>query len=210
MNVSPRTRFSLLAVLIFVTISVHAQVGINTPTPRTTLEVAGDMKTSQNLEVVTYNDLADGQSSTFLLQENSDAVKTIDVSNPTGAALGYIQEYEIVNPDEDWVRDFDTGVDATDFVLVPISAVYDTDLDIQPGGNRVDNYTLPYTASFISGGTWHIIADYPMAAHVDPSTQGTWIITTLIFSNDLSKKFGTVTITMDGGTTESASAPIID
>lgn len=199
----------ILMLLAFTEIAT-AQIGINTTTPRKTLEVAGDMNTSNNMEVLSTNNLNDTQSSNFLLQENTNAIKSLDVANPTGAALGYIQVYEIVNPNKDWVKDFDTGINVTDFVIVPISAVYDIDLKLDNGGNEGDNFSLPYTATFISGGTWHIIADYPMVANVNGAPDGTWIITTLIFSRDLSKQLGVVNIPMGSGTTGSAITPIID
>jgi len=189
---------------------LSAQVGIGTSSPRKALEVAGDMIVSQTLGV-NFNDLTDSGTSTFLLQElSNNSIKSIDVSNPSGAALGYIQEYIIVNPDLDWIRDFDTGIDASDFVLIVISNVYDADLQLSNGGNRDDMSTIPYAATFINGGTWHIIADYPMAANSDINEVGTWIITTLIFSDDLNKQFGTIQVTMEDGTTGSAILPVID
>jgi hypothetical protein len=187
-----------------------AQVGIGTSNPRKALEVAGDMQVSQTMDVMYFNDLTDSGTSSFLLQESNNNIKSIDVSNPSGASLGYIQEYIIVNPNSDWVKDFDTGIDANDFVLVVISAVYNSDLQIQNGNNRTDNFTIPYTASFVSGGTWHMISDYPMAANSNNGDEGIWIITTLIFSNDLNKQFGIINIPMADGTTGSASSPIID
>ena len=187
-----------------------AQVGIGTSTPRKALEVAGDMIVSQTMDVMNYNDLTDNGTSTFLLQESNNSIKSIDVSNPSGAALGYIQEYIVVNPNSDWIRDFDTGIDASDFTLVVISAVYNADLQLSNGGNRDEMFTIPYTATFLGGGTWHIIADYPMAANSNSSDVGIWILTTLIFSNDLSKQFGTIQIPMADGTTGSASSPIIN
>ena len=205
--------FSKILFWIFLSCSfqfLSAQVGIGTSTPRMTLEIAGDMEVSQTLDVMTLNDLTDSGSSNFLLQESNNSIKSIDVSNPSGAALGYIQEYIIINPNLDWVKDFDTGIDAADFVLIVISAVYNSDLQLSSGADRDDNSSIPYTASFVSGGTWHMIADYPMAANSNNSDVGTWIITTLIFSNDLNKQFGVINIPMADGTTGSASSPIID
>jgi hypothetical protein len=200
----------LLICCFVVSFPIFSQVGINTTNPRVTLEIAGDVKVSGNLEITSYKDQEDNESSTFLLQEPTDQIKSIDVSNPTGAALGYIQEYIIVNPNKDWVKDFDTGIDATDFTLVPISSVYDTDLALRNAGNIDENYSLPYCASYVDGGTWHMIADYPMVANVNNQDDGIWKITTLIFSNDLAKQFGTNVIPMNSTTTGSAVTPIID
>jgi hypothetical protein len=198
--------------IFFICIGVtsFAQVGIGTSNARKTLEVAGDMEISGSLEVDTLNPLRDEDTSTFLIQDTDDTIKSIDVSNPTGAALGYIQEYLVTNPNQDWVLDFDTQIDASEFVLIVISASFDHELILSTAPGADLNASLPYTATFIDDGTWHIIADFPMAANRDPSAIGTWTLSTLIFSKDLSKQLGTFEIPMLDNTTGSALVPIID
>ncbi|WP_416441887.1 hypothetical protein ACH3O9_15080 [Leeuwenhoekiella sp. A16] len=181
-----------------------AQVGIGTETPRTKLEVAGDMKIVADIAIGTINKITDDDSSTFLIQDDTDKIKALDVSHPTGAALGYIQEYIIRNPNEDWILNFDTGVNANNFVLNTISAYYDRELDIG------SESSIPYTSAYISGGTWHIIADFPSANNLNGNEIGTWTITTLIYSQDLSKQFGSIVIPMAGGTTGTATNPVIN
>ena len=110
--------FLLIALLANISI-VFSQVGINTTSPRKTLEVAGDMKISNDIEIGTMDPLLDANVSSFLIQDATNSVKSLDVSNPTGVALAYIQEYYIVNPNLDWVKNFDTGIDASDMLLLP-------------------------------------------------------------------------------------------
>ncbi|MEX2349377.1 MAG: hypothetical protein WD554_00705 [Flavobacteriaceae bacterium] len=184
-----------------------AQVGINTTTPRTTLEVGGSMLISDDLDVGIIKSMNDQDTSTFLIQDNNNDIKALDVSNPTGAALGYIQEYVVTNANLDWVLNFDTQVDADDFDLISISANYDTELALT---NNLDKFSLPYTAAFVQNGTWRIIADFPAAQNLDTNAIGTWTITTLIFSKDLSKQLGVIEVPMNNQTTESAVTPIID
>jgi len=183
---------------------VDSGVGIGTTNPRAKLEVAGDAHISQGLSIGTILDLEDGDTSTFLIQEDSDKIKSLDVSNPTGVALGYIQVYEIYDPNEDWVYDFDTQVDANEFVLNTLSASYDREIDINY------NATIPFYSAFIKNGTWHITADFPAANNRYNSEKGTWTVTTLIYSKDLSKQFNKVTIPMSGGSTSAASTPLVD
>ncbi|MEH6407602.1 MAG: hypothetical protein V7767_09990 [Leeuwenhoekiella sp.] len=201
-----KSLFFLYAIFVCILNSalMSGQVGIGTTTPRKTLEIAGDMKISESIQIGTINNIYDSDTSTFLIQDDNDDIRSLDVSNPTGAALGYIQEYIIYNPNEDWILNFDTQVSSTDFVLNTISAYYDRELDIG------SNSSIPYTSAYISGGTWHIIADFPSANNVDGSQIGTWTITTLIYSQDFSKQFGSVVIPMAGSTTSSATNPIID
>lgn len=204
-----KTKYLLnLSAILFFSIS-FSQVGINTDNPRTKLEVAGDMKITSTIDIGTIDDLEQSDTSTFLIQDTDDAIETLDVSNPTGAALGYIQDYIITNPDEDWVLDFDTGVSANDYVMISISASFDKELIQSPDGpSAADKFSLPYSSTFIKNGTWRIIADYPRANN--GTTLGTWTIRTLIFSSDLSKQFGIITVPMADGTTGSASTPILD
>lgn len=188
--------------------SAYSQIGINTTNPSEALEVAGDMKISDEILIKIIPHLNDSDTSTFLIQDENDLIKTLDVSNPVGAALGYIQEYVIVNPNLDWVLDFDSRVDATQYVLNTISANFNRELKMNTTGGI--NSSIPYTSAYIKNGTWHIIADYPSANNKNEAEVGTWTITTLIYSKDLSKQFGTVNIPMNNTTTGAASSPIIN
>ncbi len=139
----------LIHLLLFTVVFSYAQdgIGIGTKTPRKTLEIAGDMKISQNIDIGVIENLEDDDTSTFLIQDTDQSIKILDVSNPTGAALGYIQEYVITNPQGDWVLDFDTGVPSDDYVLISLSAYFDKELVMS--GNAQDNASIPYTSAFI-------------------------------------------------------------
>lgn len=191
-----------------------SQVGINTLEPRKTLEVAGDVEINGDLIIGTVDPLDDDTASTFLIQETNNFIKTLDVSNPTSEALGYVQEYVITNMFEDFIASFDTQVNATDYVMVVISAYYNDELVLSRLGNgnpkESDHYSLPYTATFIEDNKWHLVANYPIARNESSSIIGQWNITTLIFSKDLSKQLGEFSIPMSGSSTGSDTTPIID
>lgn len=189
---------------------IVSQVGINTTNPRTTLEVAGDLNISDGIEIGNYGGLKDADTSTFLIQESSNQIKSLDVSNPTGVALAYIQEYVIEDPNLDWVKDFDTGIDASEYMVIVTSASFNLELDLTPNPGADDNSSIPFASAYVSGGTWHLVADYPQAANIDETAMGIWTISTLIFSNDVSKQFGTVPVPMSGNSSASASSPIIN
>ncbi|RXG15296.1 hypothetical protein [Leeuwenhoekiella aestuarii] len=202
----------LTIVFVFIATASFSQdrgVGIGTLEPRATLEVAGAATLRDGFDIKVIEPLTDEDKSSFLMQENNSNIRKLDVSNPTGAALGYIQKYEIYNPNEDWVRDLDTSIDANDFVVNTISANYDRELDI-------GNYsTIPYFAAIIKtnsdgSATWHITADFPAANNLDSDEIGTWTITTLIYSRDLSKQLGKIEYNMNNTTTGSVSTPIIN
>lgn len=204
-------RLIFLAFFIQVSISFGQKaVGIGTQTPRANLEVAGDVIISSSMDLLHKASLTASDSSTFLVQDNQNKIKALDVSNPKGAALGYIQEYIIQNPNGDWVRDFDTKVNATDFVMISISAFYDREIAISGNSSTKSNGSAPYTAAFIQNGTWHLIADFPAVSNINNSEIGTWNFTTLIYSKDLIKQLGTVTIPMGGDSIKVATSPIIN
>lgn len=196
--------------LLFLSCPVFAQVGINTLNPRTTLEVAGDMNVSSALEIIDYSTLQEVESSTFLIQEADNSIKSLDVSNPTGVALAYIQEYIIEEPNLDWVKEFDTQIDATNYVVIVTSASFNQELDLTNNPGAADNASLPFASAFVKNGTWRLVADYPQAANIDVTAIGIWTISTLIFSNDVSKQYGTVDVPMAGASSGAAVSPIIN
>ena len=107
---------SILRMLFFCSfmilcVSSFAQVGINTENPRTTLEVAGSAKTTA-LKVNTIAPLANGQNSTFLIQDSDGAIRTMDAQHPESTALAYLLVYEISNMAGDWIANFDTKIPA--------------------------------------------------------------------------------------------------
>ena len=101
-------------------------------------------------------------------------------------------------------------MDATDYVMITTSASFDQELDLVSTNGAEKNSSLPYSATFIENGTWHIKADYPQAQNLNELAIGTWTIKTLIFSSDVSKQFGSISIPMSNASTGSAITPIID
>lgn len=185
--------------------TVSAQIGINTTEPRTALEVAGNTKVT-TFEVREVNDLEENQVSTFLTQDTNGVIRPMRVSNLTETSLGYIQEYKLYNPDDDWVADFNTNIPANQYDVIVISAHYDR--EVGSDDSRV-SFSIPSAAATVKDGTWRLLADYPGFANVY-SSAGTWTITTLIFSKDLSKNLGNPTVNMGGNQTGAANNPIID
>ncbi len=204
-------RAMIIGILLVAFQGVSQNVGINTTTPRKTLEVAGDAVISGAIDVRNLKDLQDSDTTTFVKQDPDGSVVSLNVSNPTGAALAYVQEYELVNMDGDWILDFDTAIDADDYVMVPVSSYFNQTLVVNTHTNAADHFSMQYCSTFVRNGTWHIIADYPAASNVSTSTTSlVWKITTLIFSKNLSKQFEVTEYAMNGATTGAATTPILD
>jgi hypothetical protein len=168
------------------------------------------MEIFNGLEITNHTAQSDSDTTTFLIQEGDNSIKSLDVSNPTGVALAYIQEYVIEDPDLDWIKDFDTGIDSSNYVVIVTSASFNQELDLTPNPGVETNSSIPFASAYIDGGTWHLVADYPQAANLDETQMGIWTISTLIFSNDVSKQFGTINIPMANTSSGAAASPIIN
>lgn len=203
-------KITTICFLIVSVCSISQNVGINTVTPRKTLEVAGDVLVSETVDFKKFRNLEDVDTNTFLKQESDGSIAGLNVSNPTGAALAYIQEFEITNMNGDWILDFDTRVDAGDYVVIPVSSYYNQSLSVDDFTIAPEHFSIQYSSTFILNGTWHLIADYPASDNLDPSVEGVWKITTLIFSRNFSKQFGISEFLMNGNTIGQATTPILD
>lgn len=189
----------LLSVGAYVLLStyVHAQnkgVGINTTNPRTALEIAGDLNVDGVVDVRDIKKTTSGDQGTFLIQTNTDFVKDIDATGE-GVAIAYFQEYQLRNMNGDWVDYLVTGIPASDYMVTIISAYFNQELTMDPTASS--NFTIPYTSAYVVGGIWRIRADYPSAAKKG-TTEGVWIINTLILSKTFSKQLPVQTFTLSG------------
>lgn len=205
--------------LIFVSVFLgfysllHSQVdrvGINTTTPRTTLEVAGDMNINGAIQVDMLNSVQSGDENALLGQVGTGFIKELDVAEE-GVAIAYFQEYRLKNMNGDWVLNFNTNIDASKYVVTITSAFFNQELVMS---SNASNFTIPYASAFIQGGTWRIIADYPSANPTVVSDLRLWVIRTLIISKTFSKELPQQNVTLTGTNEErrtgAAASPVIN
>jgi len=196
--------------LLFGIISSYAQterVGINTNTPRKTLEVDGSTKVTGTINIGTVNTIGSSDTYTFLMQEPTKTIRALDAATAKkGNALGYFMRFELKNVQNDWVTDFDTGINNTNFTIVVISSRFTKSMNNSMGVNR---FAIPIVSAFKSGTTWHLKADYP-AVSTDDGSNGSWFIKLLIVSKDLIRTFPNQIETMSGATTGVAGTPVLD
>jgi len=208
-----KTKFFFVCFLCLNFALAHSQtagnVGINTSEPRKTLEVGGDVIISGDLNVLTFDSVNDGDEVDFIKQEASNSIVSLNLENSPSAALAYVQEYELTNMQQDWVRDFDTRIDATEFSIVVVSSYYNQSvlMDI----NQRNLFSIHESSAFILNNTWHLTADYPVANNVTGNaTPGVWNITIVVYPRSLTKQFGTVTYPLGENTTGTAATPLLD
>ncbi|MDT0293163.1 hypothetical protein ACFQ3R_09165 [Mesonia ostreae] len=180
-------------------------VGINTTNPRTKLEVGGDMNVNGGIQINELNPVGATDKSILLGQQGDGFVKELD-AGVEGTAIAYFQEYRLSNMNGDWVLDFNTNINSSEYVVTIISAFFNQGLEMS---SNPSNFTIPYISAYVDGGTWHLIADYPSANPVT-ANQGVWVIRTLILSKDFSKDFPQQVVNMNGTRAGAAATPVID
>lgn len=206
----------VFSTLILLGSILYAQVGINTDSPRpgVALEVYGTMKTKK----VIFPDLPpltlqDRNSFLYLIQDQTDnSLGMLDLTASNGGngneagGISTLLTYVISNVNGDWILDFDTKVNATNYALVVLSASFDRPIE-------GTNPALPIAGTKVGiSGTWHIEADY---SAVDSSTNGTWTITCVAYPKTYAKIFPQQTVSINAnqnGNNQSGSAtqPLID
>ena len=194
----------LLFIFCLLSLPIFAQVGINTTTPRTTLEVAGNTIIDGTINVNNIDVVQNEDVSYLLTQNQGNMIKELNTTQ-VGNALAYFQEYVLTNVNGDWVRNFNTNVQASKYSMIVISAYFSRELVMN---GTPENFAIPAVSAFVDGltPTWRLRADYPSAG-TKGEINGTWTIKTLIITRNITKG---IPMDMDGGTTQQAEAPIID
>lgn len=211
------TRDLILYSFVFLGFSIHLHsqvqdfgVGINTTSPRKTLEVAGNANIDGEVRVNVIDEFTQDEEVTFLIQNQTNFVKEIDASGD-GLAVAYFQEYILTNMQNgvgDWIQDLDTSIPSSEYVITIISAYYNQELTMEAAD--ASNFAIPYISAFVKDGTWHISADYPSAKNRNTTEPGKWVINTLILSRAFSKILPTQTFDLSNTSSGAATTPVID
>jgi len=204
--------FGLIVMLFCSSFAVaQSRTGINTTTPRKTLEVNGSVKITNNIDIGTINDVATGDTYTFLVQEPTKKIRALDAATATpGNALGYFIKYRVKYVQGDWVADLNTNINATKFTVFVISSRF-TNVSGDPDIKIVtaNGFSPAMVTAFVSGGKWHLKADYPgIATYTNQS--GLWNIKLLVISKDLIKNLPAQTFAMGNSSTGAATTPVLN
>jgi hypothetical protein len=191
---------------------LYAQVGINTDNPRpgVALEVNGSMKAKK----IIFPDLppvtpADRDSFLYLVQDQTDnSLNMLDLTasgSGSGGGISTLLTFVLQNVDGDWVLDFDTKINSTNYALVILSASYDRSVE----GTKP---ALPVAGTKSVGGTWHIEADY---SAVNSPSNGTWTINCVAYPKTYAKIFPQQNVVINSSTTGnsqtgSATTPLVN
>lgn len=200
-------------------------IGIGTAAPTSKLHVVGDAKitslpVSTSSSVPVYWNSTTGQVQSF----------------PTGKKPFNTYKYTVRLTNSDWISDLNLNISSTDYTVIVTSAQFRLLNDASStagamGGVSLNNQSIATVTqsfstansarlelikltvadkdarTFVSGGTWHIYADYRDAAPVS-STTYEWVFEVLVINNSMVKT-GTAQVTTiaAGQSTASVAAP---
>lgn len=195
--------FLLLFALSF--LDSNAQVGINTPSPRTDLDVNGSFK-SDNIIAGTIDGLTLEEKDRYLLltqDVSNNGIKRIDPRVPGAPGIATIATYKLQNASGDWVERFNTKINTTDYSLVILSAYFDRDIYLGSSGIL----SLPSFGVIDFNGFWNLYADY---SQMSSQTNGTWTFVCAIYPKTYVKIFGERVRPLGNTSSGTESTPILN
>ena len=197
----------LIIALLFTLAQLTAQVGINTDIPRGSLEVKGDIVANEyifpeNLDLV-QDEIKDLYYLLVQTQDSDKNIKLLDVTDSKSPGIAALVTLKLTGPDGDWIKSFNTKIDASKYALVVMSGYYTDNVGYQ------NVSALPGIGAFIQDNTWHINADYPSLDRKNENNENAWVISCSIFHKNYVKLFNEQTIDMENSGTKSALKPLL-
>lgn len=185
----------------------YAQVGlgINTSNPRTDLDVNGSSY-SNNIIVGSINEITAEEKDRYLLLTQSttdNSIKKIDPRVSGSPGIATIATYKLQNVAGDWVEQFNTRINTTDFAVVILSAYFDRDLTLGTSGILA----MPSFGVRNIGGFWNLYADYSGMA---PVSNGTWTFVCAIYPKTYVKLFEERTKDLGNTSSGTEASPILN
>lgn len=194
-----------LACLFSVLGNAQVGLGINTSNPRTDLDVNGSSY-SNNIIAGSINEITAEEKDRYLLLTQSttdNSIKKIDPRVSGSPGIATIATYKLQNVAGDWVEEFNTRINTTDFAVVILSAYFDRDLTLGSSGILA----MPSFGVRNIGGFWNLYADYSGMA---PASDGTWTFVCAIYPKTYVKLFEERTKDLGNTSSGTDASPILN
>lgn len=164
------------------TLSLQAQVGINTEDPKATLDVKGNV-------IVGETSFTDSGYSVVVRDDSNGELKIVRNDRQNNSAPINLITFKLQNVAGDWVENYYTGIDPNKFTVVVTEARFSTNLkgtvELSPGGGKEVRYNPEHVYATIEQNQWTLHADF--VGGTSKGGNGTWEITCLVINNSLIK-----------------------
>ncbi|MBV8328083.1 hypothetical protein [Chryseobacterium sp.] len=189
----------------FAALGSKAQVGINTATPKGTLDVEGETLVESYL-VDTENVAARGNYLLITRSKDSSPVGKVKLLDISLRNVAPVNMYNVVlkNVKEDEVVNLNTGLDADKYVVAITGAVFTVAVSAANTSTNPKSYGAYSTevTKISSGGkNYHAVNLSFKGAGTTSAQNGTWTLTLNVFEKSLVKDWGT----FNGSVSASAS-----
>ena len=174
------------------TFSVNAandRVGIGTNTPAAKLHVNG------NVVVGSATSTSGGTGYSTVVRDNTTGeLKIAESSTGNTTPINYIT-YTLSNVNGDWINDYDTKINTTDYTVVVTGSSYTNAKNALTAVNGDFNPVNVY--AYKSRSTWRLYADYVNAGSFEGSN-GTWTFYCLVINNTIVKTLAGISQDLGG------------
>lgn len=185
--------------LFFVTaaaLGLKAQIGINTPNPKGTLDVEGETLVESYL-VDTENVTAKGNYLLLTRSKDTSPVGKVKLLDITLRNVAPVNMYTVVlkNVKQDEVINLNTGLDADKYVVAITGAVFSDAVSATTTSTSrlYGAYSTEVTKVQKNGRNYQAINLSFKGAGTVSAQNGTWTLTLNVFEKSLVKDWGTVT-----------------
>lgn len=176
------------------------RVGIGTINPTAQLQTTGNMI----LGAATLTNGTAGYST--MVRNNTTGELRVATSSSGNAFVFNNVVYQINNVSGDFINDFNTNVNSTQYTVIITGSSFIT----ANGGGLSNSSTGTFSPkniyAYSNGGTWHLSADYRGGNTAD-SVNGSWTIYCLVINNTFMNSLGTVTSNLGGSSNGAAATP---
>lgn len=170
------------------TLSLQAQVGINTEDPKATLDVQGNV-------IVGETSFTDSGYSVVVRDNSTGELKRVGNAGQNNSAPINLITFKLQNVAGDWVQNYYTGIDSSKFTVVVTEARFyiregEAAVELFVGDKSKANYNPEHVYATIkqrnNKNQWTLHADF-VGGGPDKNARGTWEITCLVINNSLVK-----------------------
>ncbi len=172
-------------------------VGIGTISPLAQLHITGNM-------ILGTSTPTNGEQgfAPVVRDELSGELRVATTSTGNSYIFNYIT-YQLDNVNGDWISDFNTNIDTSQYTLAIIGSSFDSPLKLTSGN---DGYAPNNVYAYQDAGTWHISADY-RGVNTLGNISGKWTIYCFIINNTFVNQLGIFNSNLAGSNEGSGATP---